>query len=149
MRHIVLFSLLVILISNCKGDESTASPRIHDAPSQVQDSKRSKTVDAPIKSSVPVTEQSALELVEAMERLSKLHHDYLFDCARLAFVLDAFATKHRDLLARQNLEIHACIDAHEPLRTRLGIAMGEVMTGAMRCREDAAMQAFYAKLRAT
>lgn len=139
MKHPFLYSIFMVVACG-------VSPRTHDASFAMQSRKPDATAEASRTPSVPTTEQVALTLVKAMEDLGKLHRDHLSDCPAMATALDTFASKHRELLAQQSLEVHAWIDANEPLRIRLRTAMGEVMTGAMRCREDPAVQAFYAKL---
>lgn len=92
--------------------------------------------------------EQAEALVSTMESLGKEHAAHADDCPALAVALEGFTVDHRAQLDAQTPKLHALIDADDGLRSRLRTAMGTVMTASMRCRDDAAVTAVYAKLKA-
>lgn len=111
-----------------------------DAPTPVPDAK------APEPSPPPSVATQSETLVTTMESLAALHSTHATDCSQLGQALQTFATEHATVVSAQTPQIHAHIDGAAPLRDRLVTAMDAVMSGGMRCRDDAVVKAAYATL---
>nr|MCH9680054.1 hypothetical protein [Deltaproteobacteria bacterium] len=100
----------------------------------------------PAAPATPPISARAQALVETIEALGQLHQTHATDCPALASAVEGFHREHADQLADQPPPLHAWIDSHDPLRTRLRTALEPVMTASMLCRADPAFAAVQAKL---
>jgi hypothetical protein len=140
--------LAVIVCSSLAcSSEPSAAPQPDAAK---PDTREADPAQAPEPEPEPDPEQARAAAVESLlatvDELAELHRRHAKDCAALAGAIETFHADHGAALASAPADVHAHIDANEPLRVRMRTAMEAVMSAAMACKDDPAFAATQAKL---